>query len=360
MLSAKVCLAAPVDTFTTTATSMEEPQTDDTKPTDTVGLDGVTAELGNVIKQTETIFNGTGIGDNLKPTVATVHTSNVTDAIQAVHDVTPDTKIEIHEISNRIPQASLFNIGSNIIFQNILKIKFCTLTKSSFFDCALNVVRELGEAANLAISQKLGTRAPGLSPVIDLLPWQKLSKEEQHHLQQYLALRPELQDFTKSQKSILNIFLGLDPETVSEAIESELMKQNEEVEQHKQMIEGEMINDKGKVPTLATYQNIAEKRQRSLYVKQNKKKQVQRRTQEKPSNLNFERQRPNYDPRKPQLQFQRKLSNKNPQDQFLKQRQFNLNTVETLHFQQAEDLLVESIRLQGCLVNPATCQSKAF
>merc|ERR1712218_370454 len=93
----------------------------------------------------------------------------------------------------------------------------------------------------LAISQELEYQQLGLASFSDPTPWQRLSRDQQEEFnKKYLALSPQLQDFSKSQFTSLpedrqehafNMFLQLDLETLSAVISNELVRQTEAQEQ---------------------------------------------------------------------------------------------------------------------------------
>merc|ERR1711970_919601 len=95
----------------------------------------------------------------------------------------------------------------------------------------------------LAISQELEYQQLGLQPFTDPTPWQRLSREQQAAFnEKYLALRPDLQEYSKSQFTSLseerqehafNMFLSLDIKTLTEVIEGELIREREAAEQQR-------------------------------------------------------------------------------------------------------------------------------
>merc|ERR1712218_453555 len=222
----------------------------------------------------------------------------------------------------------------------------------------------------------------GLASFSDPTPWQRLSRDQQEEFnRKYLALSPQLQDFSKSQFTSLpedrqehafNMFLQLDLETLSQVISNELVRQTEAQEQKRIAEERQRLAEE-------------QERQRRLEILRARQEFEQgNRFQEVPRNqaaTNFNRvaprqqfqqqqpapqfnpqqqQRPNFDPRRrqpvqqpqrfqprPQLQTQDQFSLGNPQPQ--RQPQPQPTEQELRHFARAEAQISEAVRLQNCL-----------
>merc|ERR1712066_1210772 len=101
----------------------------------------------------------------------------------------------------------------------------------------------LSPGQRLAIAQELEYQQLGLPAFTDPTPWQRLSRDQQPEFnKKYLALAPELQEFSKNQFTNLpedrqehafNMFISLDLETPSQVIENELVREREAVEQQR-------------------------------------------------------------------------------------------------------------------------------
>ena len=97
---------------------------------------------------------------------------------------------------------------------------------------------DLTPRQRLAISQELEYQQLGLASFADPTPWQRLSRDQQEEFnQKYLALSPELQEFSKSQfltlseraqKHAYNAFLALDINSLAAVIEREMKIINSE------------------------------------------------------------------------------------------------------------------------------------
>merc|ERR1712076_34145 len=101
----------------------------------------------------------------------------------------------------------------------------------------------LSPRQRLAISQELEYQQLGLPSFTDPTPWQRLSRSQQEEFnKKYLALSPELQEFSKGQFTNLpddrqehafNMFIQLDLETLSQVISNELARETELREQQR-------------------------------------------------------------------------------------------------------------------------------
>merc|ERR1712076_240189 len=162
----------------------------------------------------------------------------------------------------------------------------------------------------LAISQELEYQQLGLASFSDPTPWQRLSRDQQEEFnKKYLALSPELQDFSKSQFTSLpedrqehafNMFLQLDLETLSQVISNELVRQSEAQQQTRIAEERQRLAEE-------------QERQRRLEILRARQEFEQgNRFQEVPRNqaaTNFNRVAPR------QQQFQQQAPQFNPQQQ---------------------------------------------
>ena len=95
----------------------------------------------------------------------------------------------------------------------------------------------LSPRQKLALTQELEYKRLGLAAFSDPTPWQRLTREEQSQFnEKYLALRPDLQEYSKVQFTTLpeerqehayQMFLHLDIDTLSQVINRELERQLE-------------------------------------------------------------------------------------------------------------------------------------
>ena len=95
----------------------------------------------------------------------------------------------------------------------------------------------LSPRQKLALTQELEYKRLGLAAFSDPTPWQRLTREEQSQFnEKYLALRPDLQEYSKVQFTSLpeerqehayRMFLHLDIDTLSQVINRELERQLE-------------------------------------------------------------------------------------------------------------------------------------
>ena len=95
----------------------------------------------------------------------------------------------------------------------------------------------LSPRQKLALTQELEYKRLGLPAFSDPTPWQKLTRDEQRQFnEKYLALRTELQDYSKVQFTSLpeerqehayRMFLHLDIDTLTQVINRELERQQE-------------------------------------------------------------------------------------------------------------------------------------
>merc|ERR1711970_1193323 len=136
----------------------------------------------------------------------------------------------------------------------------------------------------LASAQELEYQQLGLQPFTDPTPWQRLSRQQQAAFnEKYLQLRPDLQEYSKSQFTSLseerqehafNMFLSLDINTLTEVIEGELNREREAAEQQRLAQERER-------------QRQEEIRQQQIRAQQQQQQQQQRnRFQEQPRSQN--------------------------------------------------------------------------
>ena len=269
----------------------------------------------------------------------------------------------------------------------------------------------------LAISQELEYQQLGLPAFTDPTPWQRLSRDQQEEFnKKYLALAPELQEFSKNQFTNLpedrqehafNMFISLDLETLSQVIENELVREREAVEQQRLAAEAERRRQQDVLRQRQELQGQFDQRQRVQEVPrsqggtnfnrfnpsqfnqqqqqqfqqpqqqfQQPRQQFQQPQQQAPQ-FQAAPQRPrNFDPRRrqpiqrqqqfqqpqqPQQQFQTQFQPQQQQQQFNQFQQQSQpqqpqpSQQDLQHFAQAEAQIAEAVRLQNCLANPAAC-----
>merc|ERR1711983_420711 len=251
----------------------------------------------------------------------------------------------------------------------------------------------------LAIAQELEYQQLGLQPFTDPTPWQRLSRQQQAAFnEKYLALRPDLQEYSKTQFTSLseerqehafNMFLSLDIKTLTEVIEGELIREREAAEQQRLAQERERQRQEEIRRAQAAAQ---QQQQRNRFQEQprsqarnnfNSFNQIQQQQQFQQQAPQFQpnRQRPNFDPRRQrvqqpqqfqpqQQQFQQRQQQFQPQqqqqfqgfNQFQQQpqqpqrpAQRQPTAADQRHLAQAEAQIAEAVRLQTCLANPSAC-----
>merc|ERR1712013_174776 len=114
-----------------------------------------------------------------------------------------------------------------------------------------------------AILQELEHQRLGLDPFTDPTPWQRLSREQQEEFnRKYLALRPDLQEYSKNQflslpddrlEHAFQAFLSVDLQTLSDTIERELL--GDQAQQQQRIAEQQRITEQQHI---AEQQRIAE------------------------------------------------------------------------------------------------------
>merc|ERR1712153_170654 len=211
----------------------------------------------------------------------------------------------------------------------------------------------------LAIAQELEHQQLGLQPFNDPTPWQRLNRQQQAAFnEKYLALRPDLQEYSKAQFTALseerqehafNMFLSLDVKTLTEVIEGELVREREAAQQQQQQRN--------------RFQEQPRSQGRTNF-NQFQQPQQQQQFQQQAPQFQANRQRPNFDPRRQpaqpqQQQFQpqqQQFQQRQPQQQQPQpQQQRQISAADQRHLAQAEAQIAEAVRLQGCLANPAAC-----
>lgn len=254
----------------------------------------------------------------------------------------------------------------------------------------------------LAISQELEYQQLGLPAFTDPTPWQRLSREQQEEFnRKYLALRPELQEFSKGQFTSLpedrqehafNMFISLDLKTLTQVIENELFREREAQEQQRQAVEAErrrqqeILRARQEQEQRSRFQEVPRSQSGTNFKRFNPAEFTQQQQQFQQQTPQFRQpqpvsnnQRPNFDPRRRQpvqqqqfqqqprqQQFQTQFQQQPQQQQFFNQNQFQQQpqaqqqqpqpTEQDLrHFAQAEAQIAEAVRLQSCLANPAQC-----
>merc|ERR1712106_311991 len=190
----------------------------------------------------------------------------------------------------------------------------------------------------LAIAQELEYQQLGLQPFTDPTPWQRLSRQQQAAFnEKYLALRPEIQEYSKAQFTALseerqehafNMFLNLDLETLTTVIEGELVREREAAEAQRVAADRER-----------------QRQQEILRAQQQQQQQQQQQFQ--PQQQQFQQQ-----PQQQQF-FQGQQQQFQQQPQQPQQQQ--PSAADLRHLAQAESQIAEAVRLQGCLANPAAC-----
>jgi len=135
-----------------------------------------------------------------------------------------------------------------------------------------------------AIVQELEHKKLGLAPFQDPTPWQRLTRDQQEEFnRKYLALRQDLQEYSRNQFLALpeerqehayNAFLSVDIQTLSVAIERELLRENGALQQR--FSENERITEQQRFAEqqrLKKQQSIAEQQR---LVEQQKRVEQQR------------------------------------------------------------------------------------
>jgi len=227
----------------------------------------------------------------------------------------------------------------------------------------------LNQRQQLAITQELEHQQLGLTPFTDPTPWQRLTRDQQKEFnRKYLALRKDLQEFSRNkflslseemQEHAYNAFLSFDINTLAEVIGSEMNKEREAAEIQRLTEEREIQR---------IDRERQQQRQRDFQQQQRNTFKEQPRSQQgnKLNSLNFNhieksqqiqtnRQRPNFDPRRTQQRIQQNPFKKRQYKQQLLQQQ--QASFERLHFQTVTAQLQEAVRLQGCLANPSLCRT---
>merc|ERR1712106_804773 len=214
----------------------------------------------------------------------------------------------------------------------------------------------------------------------DPTPWQRLNRQQQAAFnEKYLALRPDLQEYSKAQFTALseerhehafNMFLSLDVKTLTEVIEGELVREREAAEQ--QRLAQETERQRQDEIRRAQQQQQQQQQQRNRFQEQprsqgrtnfNQFQQQQQQFQQQAPQFQANRQRPNFDPRRqpaqPQQQQFQGFSQFQQQPQQAQQaqppQQRQISAADQRHLAQAEAQIAEAVRLQGCLANPAAC-----
>merc|ERR1712106_897199 len=227
----------------------------------------------------------------------------------------------------------------------------------------------------------------------DPTPWQRLNRQQQAAFnEKYLALRPDLQEYSKAQFTALseerqehafNMFLGLDVKTLTEGIEGELVREREAAEQQRLAQETERQRQ-DEIRRAHQQQQQQQQQQRNRFQEQPRSQgrtnfnqfqqpQQQQQFQQQAPQFQANRQRPNFDPRRQPAQPQQQQFQPQQQQrqqfqgfsQFQQQpqqpqqpqpaQQRQISAADQRHLAQAEAQIAEAVRLQGCLANPAAC-----